>query len=86
MDAFNAARRIWRAVCGGGILDTEKEKEVLPMKRMFLSVLFFILALTTMAVACSGGRTRRASGCDACSIGCAACTACTVVSCLDDGY
>ncbi len=67
----------------------EPEKEVPEMKRVFLTMLFFILAVMTMAVACSGGQYRR-SGCNACSIGCAACTACTVVNCVSgcigDGY
>ena len=51
------------------------------MKRMFLSLLFFFLAMTTAMVACSGVRVRR--GLSACDLGCAACTACTVVSCMD---
>ena len=49
------------------------------MKRVFMAVLVFILALMAGTVACSGNRR----GCSACDLGCAACTACTVISCLD---
>lgn len=72
-------RNIWRAVRGACRIKAEKEKEVVQMKRVFMAVLVFILALMAGTVACSGNRR----GCSACDLGCAACTACTVISCLD---